>query len=123
MAEYKLTHLNIAWRFVNKDISIKTWFDNIVGSNFLEKELNMSINELQFREETPYHYHKKMSEIFRFHNKGKIVLDDIEFPFWEKSVLYLPPNVKHRIIPCYGEVEATLINVPKFDSSDEYIVK
>jgi len=98
-------------------ISLSSW----LPEGLLEK-LDMSILSIYFSEETPYHYHKKTQEVFRFHNPGKVIFEGEEFKVEKDSILYVPVKAKHKLIPLLPNLKATLITIPKFDPYDEHIV-
>ena len=102
---------------VAEGISLNPWL-----SDGLLDKLGISVLDIHFSRETPYHYHEKTQEFFRFYTNGKVIFDGNEFEVHENSTLYIPVKAKHKLIP-ENVLKATLITVPKFDPSDEYIVK
>lgn len=103
---------------VAEGISSNPWL-----SNGLLDKLGISVLDIHFSKETPYHYHKNTQEVFKFHNLGKVLFEGKEFEVGENSILYIPIEAKHKLIPIFPTLKATLITIPKFDPSDEYIVE
>ncbi len=97
-------------------------------------KLGISVEEMNFSA-TPYHYHEKTDELFKFKNEGTVILEGVEFSVNKGDVLYVPKNMKHKLIPlhfyeyvkeygmCNNQLETLHISVPFFDPSDEIIVE
>lgn len=102
---------------VAKGIFLNSWINEE-----LSKKLDISLLNINFFNETPYHFHKNTQELFRFYGDGKVILDGKEFEVKENSTIYIPKEVKHKLIPVHTFLATTLITRPRFDPSDEYLV-
>lgn len=119
MPKHEFGVTGYAWEVTNKALFTDNWFYALTA-----ERLPITLIDLQFREPTNYHYHQKTDEFFRFDDLGTVVIEGQKYDLYKGRTLYLPAGLKHKIIPVESEIlRATLVTIPRFDPSDEYVVE
>ena len=77
-----------------------------------------SLHEVDIRQDSAVHYHKRTTEIYLvLEGQGHIELDGEQVPVKPMSAVYIKPGCRHRAV---GRLKIINIPIPAFDPGDEW---
>ena len=77
-----------------------------------------SLHEVDIRQDSAVHYHKRTTEIYLvLEGEGHIELDGERVPVKPMTAVYIKPGCRHRAV---GRLKIINIPVPAFDPGDEW---
>ena len=77
-----------------------------------------SLHEVEIKQDSKVHYHKRMTEIYLvLEGEGHLELDGELVPVRPMTTVYIKPGCRHRAV---GRLKIINIPVPAFDSEDEW---
>ena len=77
-----------------------------------------SLHEVEIKQDSKVHYHKRMTEIYIvLEGEGPLELDGELVPVRPMTTVYIKPGCRHRAV---GRLKIINIPVPAFDSEDEW---
>ena len=77
-----------------------------------------SLHEVEIKQDSEVHYHKRMTEIYLvLEGEGHLELDGELVPVRPMTTVYIKPGCRHRAV---GRLKIINIPVPAFDPEDEW---
>ena len=77
-----------------------------------------SVHEVEIKQDSEVHYHKRMTEIYLvLEGEGHLELDGELVPVRPMTTVYIKPGCRHRAL---GRLKIINIPVPVFDPEDEW---
>ena len=77
-----------------------------------------SLHEVDIRQDSAVHYHKRTTEIYLvLEGQGHIELDGERVPVKPMTAVYIKPGCRHRAV---GRLKIINIPLPAFDPGDEW---
>ena len=77
-----------------------------------------SLHEVEIKQDSKVHYHKRMTEIYLvLEGEGHLELDGELVPVRPMTTVYIKPGCRHRAV---GRLKIINIPVPAFDPEDEW---
>ena len=78
-----------------------------------------SLHEVDIRQDSAVHYHKRTTEIYHvLEGEGHIELDGERVPVKPMTAVYIKPGCRHRAV---GQLKIINIPIPAFDPGDEWL--
>ena len=78
-----------------------------------------SLHEVDIRQDSAVHYHKRTTEIYLvLEGEGHIELDGERVPVKPMTAVYIKPGCRHRAV---GRLKIINIPIPAFDPGDEWL--